>query len=753
MEATQQTLDGSPRRSLPNAWAVATAFGAWAPRRSRRLRAGIVLVCAPLLGASGVSRAQTPRPGAAGAEGQGQAVATAPPRMVGGIVDGGVEDLAVLGGRVWFTSGRNLRSLDPRTGEVGPPAAPSPFSAQLVAIEVLEAQQRLVVATEREVRVLGNGEEGPRLAMDAYGRAVDLAIFDGGTRIAVLLEREVLVLAHEAGRLELLGRSGPTDRLLALKRLCVVRQGERWLAFVVGTPREANRRGMRSLIACDLDAAGGYAEPRFLGTGWNPASEFRSTDAQANALVVLHEKKRLVAWVACGKAGQLCEVDVTRPGRPRLLARHELAAGRPITNLLHDPERGRLLIAGGGWVHVFDLRGRALRGSGFAGFADGGERDMALWRGEGGERLLWAGIAGSTPFVLVGADVSGDEPHLHAKHWWIFSCDGVEAVPEWNSLYLPTFGGIARYDISDRSRPQPRGFQPAGGLTEHIELAWPDPGSRDAGLLVTPSGDGVVRLWPVSREHPDPGPPREIQHVPEAFQGHGLYQNDATTYRREGRLFILSDLADRRTGTVALRAFDLESGRWTVAAERDERLRNNAVDITVDGDRAFVTCRGGLLVFDLSGLPGRLRLASRHVIDVDGREGPDRTRGFVILPDGVTIVLASDSPASLSTWRYDRERGRLTGPLAVRRTGFSGFTGRMHLFAPTLRAYAGARSGKLYELDVSDPERIDVLSVWEDPGYRGPIAEAKMIVFPEGPRLLVAKDREGFVLLDPDDGL
>lgn len=738
-----------------------TAPGAAPPGRAAALRLVPFLVLGGALAASALAqtgggtdagRPVTPPAERPEERSQEEGRVVAPPRKIGEIVDGTVQDLAPLGERVWFATGRNLRPLDPRTGEVGAPAPPSPFPETLVALDALEDEGRLVVATREEVRVLDEGGEGPTLSLRKYGEVADLAAFDEGRRIALLLEKEVLVLARGADGLEVLGRSGHTERLLALKRVDVVRRGERRIAFVVGTPRGATRRGMRSLLACDLDAANGYAEPRFLGAGWDPAAEFRSRDAQANAVALVPEGKRLIAWVACGRVGQLCEVDVTRPGAPRLLARHEIAERRPVENLLFDRERGRLLVAGGGLVHAFDLRRRELRGTVFASFVDGGKRDMALWRGPAGERYLWAGIAGSTPHVLVSVDVGGEAPERHVSRWWISSCDGAVCVPEWNSVYLPTFGGVARYDVTDRARPVPRGFQAAGGLTEHIELAWPDPDSREAGLLVTPSGDGVVRLWPISREHPDPGPPREFQHVPRAFEGHGLYQNDATTYRRGGRLYVLSDLADRRTGTVALRALDPESGRWVVAAERDERLRDNAVDITVDGDLAFVTCRGGLLVFDLAGLPSRLRLRSRHVIDVDGREGPDRTRGFVILPDGETIWLASDSPASLSTWRYERRTGRLTGPLAVRREGLSGFTGRMHLYAPTRRAYAGAREGKLYELDVSDPTRIRILSVWSDPGYRGPIVEGKVYEFPEGPRLLVAKDREGFALLDPDDG-
>ena len=92
--------------------------------------------------------------------------------------------------------------------------------------------------------------------------------------------------------------------------------------------------------------------------------------------------------------------------------------------------------------------------------------------------LLHLGCAYARPsrdHVLSSAavDVATPQPSVLRQDWWIASCDGAVAVPEWHSIYLPTFGGLVRYDVTDETHPAPiaGSYRAAGGLTDEAARA------------------------------------------------------------------------------------------------------------------------------------------------------------------------------------------------------------------------------------------------------------------------------------------
>ena len=96
----------------------------------------------------------------------------------------------------------------------------------------------------------------------------------------------------------------------------------------------------------------------------------------------------------------------------------------------------------------------------------------------------------------------------------------------------------------------------------------------------------------------------------------------------------------------------------------------------------------------------------------------------------------------------------MTGPLSVfTHPTLTGSVGRVRNFATTGRLYVPARGGTLFEFDVRDPSQLALLSTWRSTGCTSELQDAHVYDFGHGPRVLAVKNTEGFVLLDPEDGL
>ncbi len=673
-----------------------------------------------------------------------------PPRTLGEIFDGTIRDVAGTPTGPWIATGRNLRRLDPLTGEPVELHSASPLPDTITCIAA-PPDGRLVVGTERGLYVHEPSGVTRVLAGERLLMIEDLEVL-GDTGLVAFLSGLELVIVGPKGEdgLEVVGRTGETAKLLSLDRLSLLEHDGVWTAYIVGTPNSAERRGQRSLLVAELGADG--KRPRFNSEAWEPAQYFRDPSASALAVRVFQVGARRIAYVACGTPGQLAKVDVTNGEKPRYLEQIVLHAGQPVANLAVDPGRGLLLVASANMLHVLDPETDEVLGTTRVGFYDGGDRDMGLCALEDGRRMLWTGTHHEVEHVLNGIYIT--EPRRArrvAGRWWISSSDGGVMVPEWNSVYLPTWGGIGRYDITDVSQPEPKGYHHAGhGATEHIEIVWPDPEDRDRALLVTAQGNGPVMLWPISRDAPDPGKPAMHDLLPREMVGNLIYQNDATTYLRDGELYVLSDIADRRTNRVSLRALHVGTGRWTHVTEENDGLRANAQAVMVQDDLAFVTLTGGFFVVRLDQLPERMEIVAEHVISL-GR-GLTRVTGLQMTSDMRSLFIGTDSPGRVLSYSYDPRSHRLSKPHHVIED-LPGVVGRLRLHERTGRLYCAARDGTVLEVDVSRPRRPRLLSSWKSGGYHGPMQDIHIVETPEGTRLLVSKNNEGFAILEPDAGL
>jgi hypothetical protein len=351
---------------------------------------------------------------------------------------------------------------------------------------------------------------------------------------------------------------------------------------------------------------------------------------------------------------------------------------------------------------------------------------------------------------------------------------------EWDALYLPTFGGVVRYDVSDPSNPMPipDGYQPTAlDLVEHIDIVWPDPSKADEALLLTATGTGSVQLWPVSATEPNPGEPILIErpdftgapfHIPPSVI---VYGNDVTYYQQGGETWVLADSGIRGLfKRIVLVAYPLSlssDGTWTSLpgsavydSEGSDEIKSNAKQVTVNGDHAFISGHGGFFVVRLDDLPdGLIETVAQVPVNLNSDEEFDDVQGIAVDETGTFIFIATDSSRAVASYSFNPDSGAVDGPLDILFDGLPlfenlpGTTSRGRYHAETDRFYISGRKGTIVTVDVSDPEDLKLISVWKNSTYEGEVQDVRVVDFGSGPRVLMVTDGEGFSILDPDDGM
>jgi hypothetical protein len=160
-----------------------------------------------------------------------------------------------------------------------------------------------------------------------------------------------------------------------------------------------------------------------------------------------------------------------------------------------------------------------------------------------------------------------------------------------------------------------------------------------------------------------------------------------------------------------------------------------------------LTVAGGFFVVHLDLLPERLEIVGEHVIPVG--QGTFRASGLALTEDRRTLFLGSDGPGRVLSFDYDPRTHRLSEPRQILETE-NGVVSRLRLHEPSGRLYAAARGGQVYELDVRDPRRLRLSSVWQAPGYDGPMQDVNWVEIDGVLTILAVKNNEGFALLVPD---
>lgn len=689
-----------------------------------------------------------------------------PPAIVGELFHGAPNDVAASTNWVWLAEGRNVFLLDALTGARLGTDGFSPYASTVQALEVEHGSGHRIVAARRSLHV--STPSSWRMSWEPAPGEVfpdfeDVKTWPGTNAVFAVAGRRLAVFSFAGGALARLAQvECPIPDVNLFRRLHVREVDGRLLAFMVAALDSPALPRKNALVIADLDRANGFAQPVVYTNAWRPNVHYGDPFARTRAVEVFPNLfgTQDVAFVA-DDVGMLTQLDVSDPAHPVWMARIVPDSGcgssGAVYNLARDPTRNKLLVAGANVLYTYQLPGLVPQGCAPVPFLDAGKRDMALVRKRNGTRLLWTATPHAVEWVLNAVDVATPQPTVAAQTWWIASSDGAVAVPEWDSVYLPTFGGMARCDVANEIAPQivPGSYRPAGQLTEHVELLYPDPADPDRALLLTATGAGGVQAWPISRAQPDPGSPTLHRDRPASWaQTDLVYQNDVEPFRRAGRSFALCDLSNLSTQAIALQAYDVESGQSITALSSSSTIRPNSQDVCVAGSFAIVAARHGLLVFRIDTLPGGLSYVGEKVVELNGDGDPETCSSVAASASANVIYVATDTIAGFASYALDQQTGAITGPLSVL-TGpqFTGCVGRIRYHAATRRVYVPSRHSRLVEVLVSTPVALQVLSTWDGSGSTGELQDAHIYDFGHGPRVLAVKNVEGFAILDPDDGL
>ncbi|MBK7875135.1 MAG: hypothetical protein IPJ77_05205 [Planctomycetes bacterium] len=690
----------------------------------------------------------------------------APPAIVGEVYDGAPNDLCASANFVWLAEGRNVFQLDAVTGARMGTDASSPYPSTVQAIEFDLATSTRVVATKRSLHVHRPNQASlvwQPAANDPFPEFQDVKTWPGAQAAFAVAGRRIAVFSWASGSLVRVSQvETPIADVNLFRRLHVQSVDGKMMAYLIAALASPTLPRKSSMVIVDLDSTHGYAQPFFHTNDWRAFLAYNDDYASSRAVEAVPNLYGTndVAFIA-DNTGELTILNVTNPSNPSLIGvlSPDMGCGATgaVYNLARDPTRNRLFVAGGNMLYTYQLPSLAPLGCAPIDFVDAGKRDMALVRKRNGTRILWTATPHAVDYVLNAIDVAAPQPTLLRQDWWIASCDGAVAVPEWDSIYLPTFGGLVRYDVSNETQPVPvhGSYRGAGGLTESIELVRPNPADPDHALLLTATGAGGVQVWPIARTQPDPGAPVLHRERPPSWTpGVPVYENDAEPYVRNGHAYALCDLSNLATHELALQAYDLATGACVHVVTNTSFLHPNTMDVCVAGDFALLACNGGVWSVRLDTLPSALVTASTKLVDLNGDGHGESVSGIATNASATVLFVATDSIAGVASYALDPATGAMTGPLSVL-TGpqYPGCVGRIRFFNGTRRLYVPCRNARLLEVGASMPTALQLLSTWVGDGVDGELQDAHVYDFGQGPRVLAVKNTEGFAILDPDDGL
>ncbi|MBI5364672.1 MAG: hypothetical protein HZA53_15960 [Planctomycetes bacterium] len=694
------------------------------------------------------------------------AVQVLPPQIVGELYSGAPNDVAASANWVWLAEGRNVFILDAITGARLGTDGFSPYATTVQAVEFEMGTGHRVVAARRSLHVSTPtiwrlNWEPP--TTETFPDFEDAKTWANTNAVFAVAGRKLVVFSYASGALTRVAQvECPIADVTLFRRIQVREVDGKLLAFMVAALESPVLPRKNSLVIADLDRAHNYAQPVIYANDWRAHVAYDDPYASSRAVEVFPNLNGTqdVAFVADG-TGLLTQLDVSDPAHPVWLAQLVPDSGCGSTgavyNLTRDPTRNKLFVAGANMLYAYQMPGLLPQGCTSVPFVDAGKRDMALVRKRNGTRMLWTATPHAVDWVLNAVNVAAPQPILAAQGWWIASCDGAVAVPAWSSVYLPTFGGMARCDVSNEGFPQlvPGSYQPAGGLTEHVELLYPNPADVDHALLLTATGAGGVQTWPIARTQPDPAPPTLLRSSPPTWTpSDSVYENDVEPYAHAGRNFALCDLSNLSTQAIALQAYDVATGACVNAFSGSGTIRPNSQDVCVAGNFALVACRGGVLVFRIDTLPAGMSYVGEMPVDLNGDGATETCSGIATNASATVFYVATDSVAGFASYAIHPQTGAVTGPLCVL-TGpqFTGCVGRIRYHAATRRVYVPSRDSRLLEIGVSMPTSLQWLSTWNGSGSAGELQDAHIYDFGHGPRVLAVKNIESFAILDPDDGL
>jgi len=684
-------------------------------------------------------------------KGYGQGLIT-----TGEIYDGTPRDIVAGNNILYLAQGRHLALLDPATGLRTGNYTSSPYSEQLVAVEFDSSTNQLFVATENRIYIYNHNSNTHKIwESPASEKIIDFKIIPADTKIIALFSDTVKVIGYSGNQPTVVSSFSVPAGISFYGKIYIANTRNGYMAYLSGAITANLARGVHGLVIANLNSANGYVSPFVYPSFWNPVTHYSSMSASVLNVQVVENYggQYTYAFVACGTAGQLTVLDVTNPASISWVMKKDLSVGNAVFKVLTEKVSNRLFAASANILHILDMQNGNILGSVNTGFYDAGDRDMAYFV-YNGNKFVWTATHEGVGYVINAVNVTNNQPVHSIQQWWISSSDGGVAVPKWNSVYLPTFGGLVRYDISDLNSPVAvdASYRPANGIIEHIELFYPDTNDLTKALLLTALGSGGIRVFPISQSNPNPGPPQVFAQKPAQWGNDPVYQNDVAYFRKGGVNYYLADLSNQKTNENALQIYNTSTGNWINVIEQSASLSSLTKTVRVWGNFAFVTCTGGFFVVDLSNLPVSAGITDVVVNDWDNNGIPDNVASLVVSDDGNYIYIAH-RPGVVQSYQFNAVTGTVTGPLDILSgTDISGATSPGgSYYAPLNSVYFPGDDGGIMEIDVSNPSNLSLRSKWNNGGYFGEMQDCKIYHFGNEPYVLAIKNNEGFAILKIDN--
>jgi hypothetical protein len=591
----------------------------------------------------------------------------------------------------------------------------------------------------------------------------------------VLSHDKLRVLSHSSSGATALCATKIGSALAVGTRLQVhtLRSGKS-VGYVIGVLSNATARDKNGLMTFELNPRGRWQAVE--RQTFSPATSY-GPHASAHYLQIISDPRTGTdrAYLASGRqkvqgtfSALVLELDVANPAiSPAVKTVIHLSPTTDAWNVQKNSAQDSLWIACSNRLHRLSVATKTSIGSTSVPFYDAGERDMAYLQIPNRGAELWTATHHSVDHCVHQIAIeSPTNPRFLPKRinhlWWISSNDGAVAVPEFRSVYLPTFGGLARYDISNPARPVPaadsarkNAYQASTSNTEHVAYLRL---SATTGYVVTVSGAGGFEAFAVNSTDPNPAPPIVLRNLPSTK----VYANGIATYAAGGKHYVLVDVTDRTTNpnTYLLQAWQY-TGPGAFKFVSQTGVQHTVIgtglahNVHVFGSHAFVGGEGLFMVIDLSSLPTSMKVTDTVLIPQQ-----DGVRGIAVTDTHVFVGLDGNANGgAIESYTFDARTGDVGGttnrPLhrltSIDIPGLQ-VDSRVRHNPRSSRIYACGKGGRLYEVDVSNPARLVPLSTL-DHAYEGESQDCRIYTIGGKPLILYVKNNEAFALLDPDDGL
>jgi hypothetical protein len=703
------------------------------------------------------------------------------------LTDGSPVDVAVSDDTLWIAQGRRLAVIDATT-LVRLPQEELEFDRSLRAVDYDPASGELLVLTEDRLgrRLSTAGPWDPLWDAPDGVLLHDVASVDG--ELLVLASKRLYVLELDLGAAVVRHEVALEESGTSMRAFRAASGAVRAGVVVQVTTEERLVNGLALVSFGDEEAllepgAFSNGEPTVSPT-WLPDKGSAEASVESFALVVDAEAGVDLAWVAAGLRTSEAEgegsvpyvevLDITDPSTPRHVAFVDLpqAPGEAAHKLVYHAESGRMFLTTEEHIFAIDAASRTVLGELEAPF----RRDRAplVLQNYPLGLCLWSLEREPVSHNLRSFDVSGAAPLLRETGWWWVGCDTAVYAPAWRSLYVTTFGGVVRFDVSDPLHPLLAGgyfsstgssYAPSTGVTEDAALLSAGGSSR----LLTARGSGGFDAYPVSAAAPDPGPATPIPSDLPNF----TYNNAVEVYQAPlGALYALTDATAATPGGTR---FFLEAARYhaesgtfswsarTVGVVPPEEIQDPLTsNLAIEGRFAFVGARGLFFVVDLADLPGALPVRDVVTVAVPG-SGNVFVRGIAPAGKHLFVALRGAQPgeSEVRVYAFDEESGDVDEvPVARVAAGDPGVPEDFNLFERARlspdkqRLFICGPKGKLFGFDVADPLAPRFAGAWQSPGEGlGADCRVEVLKFPDGterPVVVFVTVAETFKLLQID---